>query len=65
MKALIQELEDYIKKSKEGLITVASNSTDNIGTNKTTTKTRKQKFEEKQLYSYSKWQTGKISDKNI
>ena len=58
--ASIQELEDYIKKKKEILITVTSNSIENIRTNKTT-KTRKQKREEKQLYGYFKWQTGEIS----
>ena len=42
----IQGLKDYIKKSKEGLITAASNSNDNIRTNKTTI-TRKQAREEK------------------
>ena len=59
IKASIWELEEYIKKSKERLITAANNSTDNIRTNRTTTKTRKQKWEEKQLYGYFKWRTGK------
>ena len=54
-------LEDYIKKPKEILITAASNSTDNIRTNRTTIKTWKQKWEEKQLYGYFKRHTGKIS----
>ena len=35
------QYEDYIKKSKERLTTVASNSSDNIRTNRTTTKTKK------------------------
>ena len=33
--ASIQGLEDYIKKNKEKLITAASNSSDNIRTNRT------------------------------
>ena len=41
--ASIQELEDYIKKSKERIITVACNSTDNIQAKRTTIKTTKQK----------------------
>ena len=36
-----QGLEYYIKKSKERLISAASNSIDNIRTNRTTTQTRK------------------------
>ena len=39
--ASIRGLEDYIKNSKERLITAASNSSGNIRTNRTTTKTRK------------------------
>ena len=40
--ASIQRLEDYIKKSKEKLITTTSNSSDNVRTNRTTI-TKKQK----------------------
>ena len=40
--ASIRKIEDYIKKSKERLITAASNSTDNIMTNRTTAKTKKE-----------------------
>ena len=43
--------EHYIKKSKERLITAASNSTDNLRINKTT-KFWKQKWGEKQLHGY-------------
>ena len=46
MDGSIQGLKDYIKKNKERLITVASNSNDNIRTNGTATKTRKQKWAE-------------------
>ena len=60
--ASIRRLEDYIKMSKERLITAANNSTDNIGVNKTII-TRKQKWEEKQLYGYFKQQTDEISHK--
>ena len=42
-----QGIEDYIKKSKERLITAARNSYDNIKANGKTTKARKQKEEEK------------------
>ena len=45
MDATIQGLKDYIKKSKERLITTASTSNTNIKTNRTTT--RKQKWKEK------------------
>ena len=52
--ALILGLKDYIKKSKEIQITAVSNRIVNIRTNKATTKTRKLKWEEKQLYVYFK-----------
>ena len=51
MDASKRGLDDFINKSKERLTTAASNSTDNIRTNRTT-KTRKQKVEEKQLYRF-------------
>ena len=57
--ASIWWLKDYIKKSKERLITVAHNSTDNTKKNRTIN--WKEKWEEKQLYGYFKWQIGKIS----
>ena len=60
MDASIRYREDYIKKSKERLITVASNRTDNIRTNRTTA--RKQKWEEK-MFGYFKRQTDRISFK--
>ena len=43
----IPELEDYIKKSKEGLITAGNNSIGNMSTNWKIMKTSKQKWEEK------------------
>ena len=49
MDALIQGLEDCIKKSKETLIIAITNNTDSIMINRTT---RKQKWEEKQLNGY-------------
>ena len=42
-----------MKKSKEKLFTVTRNNTNNTGINRTAI-TRKQKWEEKQLYGYSK-----------
>ena len=45
----IQWLEDYIEKHEQGLITAIRNNTDNTIDNKMTI-TRKQKWEEKQLY---------------
>ena len=58
--ATIQGLKEYSKKIKERLITGASHSTGNIRTNRKTAKTRKQEWEEKQLYGYFKRQTGGI-----
>ena len=43
--ASIQRLEDYIEKREERLITATRNNTDNMRTNRT----RKQKWEGKQL----------------
>ena len=60
--ASIQGLKEYIKKNKERLITVANNSIGNIIPNR---KTRKQKWEEKQLVGYFKWKTNYISPKKI
>ena len=45
----IQRLEDYIEKHERGLITAIRNNTDNTIDNRMT-KTRKQKWEGKQLY---------------
>ena len=56
----LQGFKDYIKKSKKILITAASNSISNIRTKRTSTKTWKQKWEEKQLYEYFKWQTSEL-----
>ena len=47
--ASIQWLEDYIENDEGGLITATRNDTDNTKTNRMTI-TRKQKWEEKQLY---------------
>ena len=47
--ASIQRLEDNIEKHERGLITAIRNDTDNTMNNKMTI-TRKQKWEEKQLY---------------
>ena len=47
--ALIQQLENNIEKHEEGLITAIRNDTDNMMANRITI-TRKQKWEEKQLY---------------
>ena len=58
--ASIWGLEDNIKKSKERLITATIKNTDNIKINRTTI-TRKQKWEEKQLYGYFKRQTNENS----
>ena len=49
----IQWLEDYIEKHKRGLITAIKNDTDNTIDDRMTT-TRKQKWEEKQLYGHFK-----------
>ena len=58
--ASIRWLKHYIKKNKETLITVIRNNTNSTKINRATIK-RKQKWEEKQLYGYFKWQTSKIS----
>ena len=47
--ASILRLEDYIEKLEGGLITATRNDTDNTKTKRLTI-TRKQKWEEKQLY---------------
>ena len=47
--ASIQRLEDYIEIHERGLITAIRNETDNTVDNRMTI-TRKQKWEEKQLY---------------
>ena len=51
---LIYRLKEYIKKSKERLITVANNSCGNKSADGKTTKARKQKWKEKQVYGYFK-----------
>ena len=55
----MQQLEDYIQKHRERLITAARNNTDNTRTNRMTI-TRK-KWEEKQLYGRFKWLISNIS----
>ena len=56
----IQWLEDYIGKHKGGLITVIKNDTDNMMTNWMTI-TKKQEWEEKQLYRCFKQLINNIS----
>ena len=60
LKTLIQRLEDNIEKYEGGLITATRNYTDNTKTNRMTI-TRKQKWEEKQLYEHFKWLISNIS----
>ena len=60
----ITRLADYVKNSKERLITEIWNDPNNTGINRATI-TRKQKWEEKQLYGYFKWQTSEISYEKI
>ena len=50
MESSIWRLKDYIKKIKERLITVTRNNTDSIMVNETIT--RKQRWEEKQLWIF-------------
>ena len=56
----IQRLEDYIEKQERGLITAIRNNTDNTIDNRIT-KTRKQKWEEKQLHRRFKRLVNNIS----
>ena len=58
--ASIQRLEDYIKKNEVGLITTLKNDTDSTMANRMTM-TRKQKWEEKQLYGRFKRLINNIS----
>ena len=58
--ASIQQLEDYIGKHERGLITTIRNDTDNTIDNRMTI-TRKQKWEEKQLYGRFKRLINNIS----
>ena len=60
--ALIWRLEDYTEKQGGKLITAIENDTDNTKTNKMKI-TRKQKWEEKQLYGHFKQETKDISHK--
>ena len=63
--ASIQRLEDYIEKHEGGLITAIKNDTDNTVTNGMTI-TRKQKWDEKQLYGRFKRLMNDIShEKNL
>ena len=56
----IQRLEDYIEKHERGLITAITNNIDNTTDNRMT-KTRKQKWEEKQLHGRFKGLINNIS----
>ena len=58
--ALIQRFEDYIQKHDGGLITAIRNDTENTMDNRMTI-TRKQKWEEKQLYGRIKRLINNIS----
>ena len=58
--ASIQRLEDYIEKHERGLITTIRNDTDNTIDDRMTT-TRKQKWDEKQLYGRFKRLINNIS----
>ena len=56
----IQRLEDYIEKNRRGLLTATRNNTDNTIDNRMT-KTRKQKWEEKQHHERFKRLMNNIS----
>ena len=58
--ASLQRLEDYTEKHKEGLIATIGNDTENTMDNRMTI-TRKQKWEEKQLYLHFKRLINNIS----
>ena len=60
----IRRLEDYIEKHERGLITAIRNNTDNTIDNRMT-KTRKQKWEEKQLHGRFKRLINNISHDRI
>ena len=60
----IQRLEEYIEKHERGLITAIRNNTENTIDNRMT-KTRKQKWEEKQLYGRFKRLINNISRQNL
>ena len=62
--ASIQPLEDYIEKHEGGLITAIRNNTDNTTDNRMT-RTRKQKWKEKQLHGRFKRQINNISHDRI
>ena len=63
--ASIRRLEEYIEKHEGGLIRATRNDTDNTKTNRMTI-TRKQKWEEKQLYGRFKRLISNIShEKNL
>ena len=61
----MQELNIFIKKCKERLFTATSNNIDNVHADEKTTKTRKQKREEKQLYEDFKRKTDEIAHEKI
>ena len=56
--ASIRQLENYIKNTKERLITAVRKNKDSKMINRTPT--RKRKWKEKQLYEYFKLQTSEI-----
>ena len=59
--ASLKQLQDYTEKYEGGLITAITNDTDNMKTNRMTI-TRKQKWEEKQLYGRFKQLISNISN---
>ena len=61
VEATIQGLKEFTKKSKERLHMAANNSRCNIWTNRKTTKTRKQIWEEKQLYGHFERQIEEVA----
>ena len=58
--ALIQRLESYVEKHEQGLMTAIKNNADNTIDNRMTI-TRKQKWEEKQIYGHFKRLINNIS----
>ena len=54
------ETQDYTRKSKDKFLMAANNSRNDRWTNRKTTKTRKQKWEEKRLYGHFKRQIGDV-----
>ena len=62
-KGSINQYKDNIKKSQEEITKAANNKIGNRSRDRTATKTRNQKYKEKQLYGLFNWQTGEIAHK--